>query len=92
MFADVLGIPISLADCMETGALGAAIAAGVGAGVFPDLADGVAAMTRERAVFAPDATMAGHYAERYRSFGMLTEAMTPFWRRMAAARPEGMSR
>ena len=38
MFADMLGIPVSLAGCAETGALGAAIAAGVGAGMFPDLA------------------------------------------------------
>ena len=30
MFADVLGIPITVAACAETGALGAAIAAGVG--------------------------------------------------------------
>ena len=86
MFADVLGIPISLAACAETGALGAAIAAGVGAGLFPDLADGVAAMTREQAAFVPDASMAAHYGERYRTFGMLTEEMKPFWRRMAAAR------
>ena len=46
MFADVLGIPITVAACAETGALGAAIAAGVGVGVFPDLAAGVRAMTR----------------------------------------------
>ena len=86
MFADVLGIPIALASCEETGALGAAIAAGVGAGVFPDLADGVAAMTSEQAAFAPDAGMAAHYEERYRTFGLLAEAMKPFWRRMAVAR------
>ena len=47
MFADVLGIPITVAACAETGALGAAIAAGVGVGVFPDLAAGVRAMTRQ---------------------------------------------
>ena len=86
MFADVLGIPISLAACAETGARGAAIAAGVGAGVFPDLADGVAAMTREEVAFVPDTSMTAHYGERYRTFGMLTEGMKPFWRRMAAAR------
>ena len=40
MFADILGIPVSVARCAETGALGAAIAAGVGAGVFPGLAGG----------------------------------------------------
>ena len=62
MFADILGIPITVADCAETGALGAAIAAGVGAGVFPDLAAGVAHHDpRPAAAFAADPAMAAHY-------------------------------
>ena len=85
MFADVLGIPITVAACAETGALGAAIAAGVGAGVFPDLAAGVQAMTRRHAAYSPDPAMADHYSERYRTYRMLTEAMIPVWHRMAAA-------
>ena len=88
MFADVLGIPITVAACAETGALGAAIAAGVGAGVFPDLAAGVQAMTRRHAAFTPDPAMARHYSERYRTYRMLTEAMRPVWQRMAAAQAE----
>jgi L-xylulokinase len=86
MFADVLGIPITVADCTETGALGAAIAAGVGVGAFPDLAAGVRAMTRRRHAFAPDPGMAAHYGARYETYGMLTATMQPLWRRMAAAR------
>jgi L-xylulokinase len=85
MFADVLGIPITVAACAETGALGAAIAAGVGAGVFPDLPTGVQAMTRSHAAFSPDPGMARHYGERYRTYGMLAEAMRPLWQRMAQA-------
>lgn len=86
MFADVLGIPVAVADCAETGALGAAIAAGVGVGVFPDLAAGVRAMTRQRLAFAPDPGMAAHYADRYKTYGLLTTAMTPVWQQMARAR------
>ena len=88
MFADVLGIPITVGACAETGALGAAIAAGVGAGVFPDLASGVQAMTRRHATFVPDPVMARHYGERYCTYGMLTDAMKPLWLRMAAAQDE----
>ncbi len=88
MFADVLGIPITVGACAETGALGAAIAAGVGAGVFPDVAAGVREMTRSRAAFTPDPAMARHYGERYRTYGMLTAAMQPLWLRMAEARDE----
>jgi len=85
MFADVLGIRVSVPGCREAGALGAAIAAGVGVGIFPDLAAGVRRMTREAAHFHPNPGMAAHYEERYRTYGMLTEAMKPVWARMAGA-------
>ncbi len=86
MFADILGMPISIASCAETGALGAAIAAGVGAGVFADLDASVAAMTRKSASFEADTAMSAHYNERYRMFGRITEAMKPVWTDMARAR------
>lgn len=86
MFADILDIPIAVAACGETGALGAAIAAGTGAGLFPDLAAGVAAMARPGATFAADRAMNTHYRSRYETFGMLSEAMKPIWARMADAR------
>lgn len=85
MFADILGIPVSIPRCGEAGALGAAIAAGVGAGVFADLPAGVREMTRPAARFLPDPGMASHYAERYRTYAMITEAMRPVWRRMAGS-------
>ena len=88
MFADVLGIPITVAACAETGALGAAIAAGVGAGVFRDLPAAVQAMTRRHAAFTPDPAMTHHYSERYRTYRMLSEAMRPVWHQMAAAQAE----
>ncbi len=83
MFADILGIPVSVPQCGEAGALGAAIAAGVGAGIFPDLPAGVRRMTRPAAHVAADPGMASHYAERYRIYSMITEAMRPVWRHMA---------
>jgi L-xylulokinase len=85
MLADVLGIPVSLARCAEAGALGAAIAAGVGAGFFADLPEAVRTMTATRAQFMPDQAMAAFHDERYRTYGMLTEAMKPVWARMAGA-------
>jgi L-xylulokinase len=86
MFSDILGIPITTAACPETGALGAAIAAGVGIGAFPDLASGVRAMTRPRAAYSPDPAMLAHYDERFHTYGLLAEAMKPLWQRMDASR------
>jgi L-xylulokinase len=54
MMADVLGLPIRLGSAEETGALGAAIAAAVGIGLYADDGAAVAAMTAPRAVLSPD--------------------------------------
>lgn len=79
MMADCLGVKITVSTTGEAGALGAAIAAGVGATLFESLEDGVASMTRVRAVFLPDPDMKAHYDRRYRLYRDLTEAMKPFW-------------
>jgi L-xylulokinase len=86
MFADILGMPISIASCAETGALGAAIGAGVGAGLFPDLEAGVRAMARPGASFTANAALADHFASRCRTFGRIADAMEPIWTDMVAAR------
>ena len=86
MFADVLDVPIEVSDCQETGALGAAIAAGVGAGLFPDLTAGVRAMAAPRRRLLPDPAMTAHYAARYETWSLIREAMAPVWRRIDATR------
>ena len=86
MFADILGIPITTGARPETGALGAAIAAGTGAGLFRDLAAGAQAMAGPRTGYTPDPAMAAHYGARYQTYAMLTEALRPLWQRMEAAR------
>jgi L-xylulokinase len=79
MFADVLDIPIGVAQCGETGALGAAIAAGVGSGLFADLETGVDAMVRRGDALVPDPERVAYYAGRYRTLETITEAMKPIW-------------
>lgn len=79
MMADCLGVKITVSESQETGALGAGIAAAVGAGVFGRLEDGVAAMTRARNVFLPNHSLKAHYDRRYQIYLNLIEAMKPFW-------------
>ena len=79
MFADCLGKAMTVAVCEETGALGAAIAAGVGAGEFRDIEAGVAKLTATKAVFEPDPEMRAHYDNRYRLYRDLSAAMSGFW-------------
>lgn len=63
--ADVLGLPVSLGQAEETGALGAAIAAAVGTGLHADEAAAVAAITRQRALLVPDPEAAALHDRRF---------------------------
>lgn len=83
MFADILNLEVHLSACSETGAKGAAIAAGIGAGVFRDYADGVAAMTTVTRTFKPDHQRQTIYQQRYRLFCRLLAAMEPLWHAFA---------
>ncbi|MBP2234452.1 L-xylulokinase [Sinorhizobium kostiense] len=84
IFADVLGVPVSVALSRETGALGAAIAAGTGVGLFADFTEGAAAMVRVDREYRPNGGLAAHYDRRYALYKDLAEAMTPLWRRLSA--------
>ena len=83
IFADGLGLPITVPEARETGALGAAIGAGVAAGLFPDYEAAIGAMTRAKASYAPDPAMAAHYDRRYRAFLAIREALGAFWSEQA---------
>lgn len=85
MFADILDIPICTARCVETGALGAAIAAAVGVGLHKTLDDAVQAMTERAGRFDTNHTHAEVFEERYRLFETLGVAMAPAWTAMARA-------
>ncbi|GAA3069478.1 FGGY-family carbohydrate kinase [Rhizobium viscosum] len=84
IFADVLGLPMSIARSRETGALGAAIAAGTGAAIFTDFAHGAASMVRMERNYLPDLLMRDHYARRYDLYRDIAEALAPIWRRLSS--------
>lgn len=85
IFADVLGLPVTVARSSQTGALGAAIAAGVAAHMFADFESGAAAMVMAERHYQPDATLTAYYDERYKLYLDIAEAIRPIWRRMAAS-------
>ncbi|MEN9683581.1 MAG: glycerol kinase GlpK [Pseudomonadota bacterium] len=57
--ADVLGVPVERPEFVETTALGAAMLAGIGAGLYPSLTAAVAAMRGGVRQFAPQAADLG---------------------------------
>ncbi|WP_394889418.1 FGGY-family carbohydrate kinase [Mesorhizobium sp. AaZ16] len=86
IFADVLDVPVTVARSRETGALGAAIAAGTGVGLFTDFSAGAAAMTAPDRHYLPNREIAPAYEQRYRLYGEINGAMGPLWDRIASER------
>jgi len=74
LLSDVLGIQVEAADCHESAALGAALCAGVGAGVFESLEAGAAALTRRSRCFSPDSEASSIYQAQYADWDRLREA------------------
>jgi len=65
LLADVLGVPIHVGPAPEASAIGAALCAGVAAGVFPDLADAAARGAPGRVAARPDAARSAEYDRHY---------------------------
>jgi L-xylulokinase len=80
IFAAAIGLPLELAHAQELGALGAAIVAAVGVGLYPDLDAAVAAMTAVSGRVDPDPELVDQLARRRAVFTKLRDALAPMWR------------
>jgi len=66
MFADILGKPIELTEVSELGALGAAMCAGVGAGLFEDCQDAVKRCVKITKTYLPNESNVKAYEEAFK--------------------------
>jgi xylulokinase len=69
--ADLFGQPIARPVITEAGALGSAIMAGVGSGIFRDFPSGVQAMVRLERTFVPDPSRQERYRARFEEYRQL---------------------
>ena len=84
MMADVFGLPVQTVQAPESPALGAAILAGVAAGVYPDVPSASAALVRPGEPLLPDAERSAAYEPYYRLYESLYPALKPACGRLAA--------
>jgi autoinducer 2 (AI-2) kinase len=89
VLADVLGLPVSVPRVKESTALGAAMFAGVGAGIFPDLASATQSVVSFEKTVDPDPETHSRYKELYQKWtrvynaqlGLVEEGLlNPLWR------------
>jgi len=85
--ADILGKPFTRPAIREAGALGAAVIAGVGTGIFSDYRQGTAAMVRLECTFEPDERSHQRYQARYQYYRRLWPLMADYMQELAANGP-----
>jgi autoinducer 2 (AI-2) kinase len=89
ILADVLGLPVSVPRVKESTALGAAMFAGIGAGLYPDVASASRQVVSFDATLEPDAEIHSRYLDFYENWKAVYQAqlglvedglLKPLWR------------
>jgi sugar (pentulose or hexulose) kinase len=83
--ADIFGMEVERPHTFETSGLGAAIAAAVGTGMYPDFASAVSGMTRVRDRFSPDTANRQTYDCLYRDvYRKMYKSLKPSYKAIQA--------
>ncbi len=82
MFADVAGIPIETAEKTELGCKGAAMSAGIAAGIYSDAKEAVGACVKPGNLVMPNAALTDIYRRKYEIYRKTEEALRPVWQAM----------
>jgi xylulokinase len=83
--ADIFGQPFTRPVITEAGALGAAIVAGVGSGMFGSYEQGVRAMVKLERTFEPDERRHKMYQHRYQRYRQMWPLMGDYLRDLTAS-------
>ena len=79
LFADSLNTPVDCVACDEVGALGLAMCAGIGAGLYKDYDDAIKRCVRLRPRIEPIPENVEKLNARYAEWKYLIEVMKPYW-------------
>ncbi|MEO8354494.1 MAG: FGGY-family carbohydrate kinase [Chloroflexota bacterium] len=79
MFADTIQVPMEVSDGNELGARGAALSAGIGAGIYSDYAEAVREAVSVVRVHEPISANTPHYLARYAEYERVIKVMQEPW-------------
>lgn len=82
MFADVLDMPVEVVSANEVGALGVALMAGVGIGIFQDYGEAFGKAVKIHKRFYPNPASTSSYLKRYDEWLSLVYHMIEYWDRL----------
>jgi sugar (pentulose or hexulose) kinase len=75
MFADILNKPIELTEVTELGSLGAAMCAGIGAGLYKDCRDAINRCVRIAKTYVPNKSKVPAYEEAFKKWNTAYEVL-----------------
>jgi L-xylulokinase len=81
IFADALQIPIDVIEDKELGAQGAAMAAGIAAGLYKDYQDAIERTVKISRTVMPRAEYKEIYEEKYQTYREVIDALSSAWKR-----------
>ncbi len=84
LFADTLGIPVTVTDTDEAAAWGAALCAGAAVGAFDRLDADPRELEAASTTYQPDPERTAHYEKRYAVYREIAESMGENWRKLEA--------
>lgn len=79
MYADALQIPVEIEENCEMGTKGVAIASAVAVGIYHDIQEAVATMSRPGTLIQPRAEYAHIYKKKFERFKKVMNAMDEVW-------------
>jgi L-xylulokinase len=81
MFADVLQIPIDVVEDKEIGAQGAAMVAGIAAGIYKNYEEAISRSVRITKQVSPRKEYKEIYEEKYNTYCQIIEGLSSCWKR-----------
>lgn len=79
IFADALQIPIEIVECQEQGIMGAAMAAGIGAGIFENYEDAAKKFVHVSKKIMPREEYKAVYENKYANYRLVVDALSGIW-------------
>lgn len=86
IFADALQIPVDVVEGKELGAQGAAMAAGIGAGIYRDYRDAAARTVKITRTVMPDPEAGAVYEKKYGVYRQVNDALAGVWNSLSLER------
>ena len=83
IFTDVLNIPAEIIENDELGAKGAAMSAGIAAGVYKDCEDAADKCVSVSSIVAPDPDGVRIYGKKYEKYRAAVDALDSAWEKLS---------